>query len=106
MNRYWALDRMEKILEHLTQEEIIELIENKLNLKLHVMLTTEEKVNKITKGLSEDMKRRAVHHITQELFTSRNWNRDGYMYDGVFFSNDEYNDVHALCIPRTAALGN
>jgi hypothetical protein len=52
------------------------------------------------------MKRRAVHHITQELFTSRNWNRDGYMYDGVFFANDEYNDVHALCIPRTAALGN
>jgi acid stress-induced BolA-like protein IbaG/YrbA len=97
---------MEKILEHLTQEEIIELIENKLNLKLHVMLTTKEKVEKVTKGLSEDMKRRAVHHITGQLFTSRNWNRDGFMYDGVFFSNDEYDAVHDMCIPRTAALGN
>jgi acid stress-induced BolA-like protein IbaG/YrbA len=97
---------MEKILEHLTQEEIFELIENKLNLKLHVMLTTKEKVEKVTKGLSEDMKRRAVHHITGQLFTSRNWNRDGFMYDGVFFSNDEYDAVHDMCIPRTAALGN
>ncbi len=70
------------------------------------MLTTKEKVEKVTKGLSEDMKRRAVHHIAQELFTSRNWSRDGYMYDGVFFSNDEYNAVHDMCIPRTAALGN